>query len=132
MGPVVFCLRRTPIDANVRASSGRTPRDAFRYSEFDSGNGTIGMTFIAGLGVWLVIGVVGGILARAVYRESTYTVPYLAIVFGVFGAVVGGMLATSAYVFHDPQPLRVGSLIGAAAGGFIFPFVYQLIGRRFV
>ena len=90
------------------------------------------MHFIPGFAVWLGIGIVGGLLARGVLRESQHTVTLLAIVFGVFGAFIGGMLAPSAYVFHDPEPLRVGSLIGAASGAFIFPFVYQFIGRRFV
>jgi uncharacterized membrane protein YeaQ/YmgE (transglycosylase-associated protein family) len=90
------------------------------------------MEFITGFAVWLVIGIVGGVLARTVHRESTHTVTWLAIVFGVFGAFIGGMLGTAPYIFHDPMPLRMGSLIGASSGAFIFPFIYQFMGRRFV
>jgi uncharacterized membrane protein YeaQ/YmgE (transglycosylase-associated protein family) len=90
------------------------------------------MEFMTGFAVWFAIGIVGGILARAVYRENAHTVTGLAIVFGVFGAFIGGMLGNAGYVFHDPAPLRLGGLIGASSGAFLFPFVYQFIGRRFV
>jgi uncharacterized membrane protein YeaQ/YmgE (transglycosylase-associated protein family) len=89
------------------------------------------MEFITGFAVWLVLGIVGGFLARTAY-SADHTVMWLAIVFGVFGAFIGGMLGTSPYIFHDPVPLRAGSLIGAASGAFIFPFIYQFIGRKFV
>ena len=90
------------------------------------------MQFITGFAVWFAIGIVGGLLARGVYRETTNTVAALAVVFGIFGAFIGGMLGTAGYIFHDPLPLRLGGLIGASSGAFIFPFVYQFIGRRFV
>jgi len=90
------------------------------------------MEFITGFAVWFGIGIVGGFLARNIYRETTHTVTTLAIVFGVFGAFIGGMLGTAGYIFHDPVPLRLGGLIGASSGAFIFPFIYQFIGRRFV
>jgi len=89
------------------------------------------MTFITGFAVWLAIGIAGGIIARTVYREDS-SLLLLAIVFGIFGAFIGGMLGTSAHVFHDPQPLRMGGLIGATSGALIFPFVYQFIGRNVV
>jgi hypothetical protein len=40
------------------------------------------------------------------------------------------MLGTSPYIHHDPLPLRLGGLIGAASGGFGFPFLYQYIARN--
>lgn len=89
------------------------------------------MAFITGIVVWLVIGAAGGFLARSIYRAD-HTVMALALTFGLFGAIIGGMLGTSAYVHHDPLPLRLGGLIGAALGGFGFPFIYQFIGRKFV
>lgn len=89
------------------------------------------MEFITRIAVWLVIGVAGGLLARTLYRAD-HTVVALAVVFGIFGAVIGGMLGTSAHIFHDPVPLRAGGLIGASAGALVFPFIYQFIGRNVV
>jgi len=89
------------------------------------------MTFITGFAVWIGIGIVGGVLARAIYRADGSAI-MLAITFGVFGAFIGGMLGSSAHVFHDPTPLRMGGLIGAVSGGIIFPFIYQFIGRNAV
>lgn len=89
------------------------------------------MTFIAGLVVWLVIGLVGGFLARAMYAGPA-TGMGLTLTFGVFGAFVGGMLGMSAYVFHDPVPLRAGGLLGAVLGATFFSFLYHFIARKVV
>jgi uncharacterized membrane protein YeaQ/YmgE (transglycosylase-associated protein family) len=87
------------------------------------------MEFLTGFAVWLALGLAGGFLARAVYRADGTALAY-AIVFGLFGAFIGGMLGTSPYIHHDPVPLRLGGLIGAATGGFGFPFLYQFIARN--
>jgi uncharacterized membrane protein YeaQ/YmgE (transglycosylase-associated protein family) len=54
----------------------------------------------------------------------------LAVVFGVFGAFIGGMLGTSPYIFHDPTPLRFGSLLGAFLGAVLITFLYHFIARK--
>jgi uncharacterized membrane protein YeaQ/YmgE (transglycosylase-associated protein family) len=51
-------------------------------------------------------------------------------VFGIFGAFIGGMLGTSPYIFHDPTPLRFGSLLGAFLGAVFFSFLYHFIARK--
>lgn len=89
------------------------------------------MEFLTGFAAWLLLGLVGGFLARAVYRADGTALAY-AVVFGVFGAFIGGMLGTSPYIHHDPLPLRMGGVIGAALGGFGFPFLYQFIARKAV
>lgn len=89
------------------------------------------MTFIIGFAVWLAIGLVGAFIIRAVYRGPATTV-LMTIAFGLFGAFIGGMLGTSAYIFHDPTPLRVGGLIGAVLGALAFTFIYNLIARTAV
>jgi len=89
------------------------------------------MDFITGFAVWFVIGIAGGFIARALYRDD-HTVVALALTFGVFGAFIGGMLGVAAYIHHDPLPLRPGGIIGAVTGAIFFPFVYQFISRRFV
>ena len=87
------------------------------------------MTFIVGFLVWLALGVIAGLIVPRVYRAAA-TVPLLTVVFGVFGAFIGGMLGTSPYIFHDPNPLRVGSLIGAFLGSVFFSTLYHFIARK--
>jgi uncharacterized membrane protein YeaQ/YmgE (transglycosylase-associated protein family) len=85
--------------------------------------------FVMGLVAWAVIGMVAGFVVNMLYRgpETTLT---MAIVFGFFGAFIGGMLAMSGYIFHDPAPLRIGGLVGAAAGALGFPILYNFIAKK--
>lgn len=87
------------------------------------------MTFIVGFLVWIALGVVAGLIMPRAYRAGA-TVPLLTVVFGIFGAFIGGMLGTSPYIFHDPTPLRFGSLVGAFLGAVFFTFLYHFIARK--
>ncbi len=87
------------------------------------------MTFIIGFLVWLALGVVAGLVMPRAYRAAA-TEPLLTVVFGIFGAFIGGMLGTSPYIFHDPTPLRFGSLLGALLGAAFFTFLYHFIARK--
>jgi len=87
------------------------------------------MDFIAGFAVWIAIGLVAGFLARTFYRAAD-VVTGLTLLFGVFGAFIGGMLGTAAYVHHAPLPLRVGGLIGATAGALFFSTLYHFIAKK--
>ena len=87
------------------------------------------MTFVAGIVVWVILGLAGGAVARAVYRTET-TEAWLTFTFGLFGAVIGGMLGVSPYVHHDPTPMRFGAILGAILGGLVFTFLYHFIARK--
>lgn len=89
------------------------------------------MDFAVGFLIWIVFGVVAGFIVARTYKAAG-TEPWLTVVFGVFGAFVGGMLGTSAHVFHDATPLRVGGLIGAFAGAAFFTFLYHFVARKVV
>jgi uncharacterized membrane protein YeaQ/YmgE (transglycosylase-associated protein family) len=89
------------------------------------------MEFIAGFAVWIVFGLIGAFAVRLFYSAEG-TVSGLTFVFGFFGALIGGMLGTSPYIFHDPTPMRVGALIGALVGAFFFTFMYHFIARKAV
>lgn len=87
------------------------------------------MDFVVGFLVWLALGLVGGWVARTAYGAVETTVA-LTFIFGILGAFIGGMLGTSAYVFHDPTPLRTGTLIGAALGALFFSLLYHYMARK--
>ncbi len=87
------------------------------------------MAYVIGFLVWIVIGLVAAFVIRTVYAAAA-TAAWLTFVFGIFGAFVGGMLATSGYVYHQPTPLRIGSLIGAVLGSLMFTYLYHLVARK--
>lgn len=87
--------------------------------------------FIAGFAVWLMFAIVAGFAVHTLYRgQDTYV--WLTFTFAIFGAWIGGMLGTAPYIFHAPTPLRLGALIGAAAGAVFFSFLYHFIARKAV
>jgi uncharacterized membrane protein YeaQ/YmgE (transglycosylase-associated protein family) len=85
--------------------------------------------YIMGFVVWIAIGMVAGLVVDTLYHGPT-TTRALTLVFGFFGAFIGGMLSMSGYLFHDPAPLRIGGLLGAAAGGLGFTFLYHFIAKK--
>jgi uncharacterized membrane protein YeaQ/YmgE (transglycosylase-associated protein family) len=87
------------------------------------------MAYVIGFAIWIVIGVVAALVIRTIYA-ATATAAWLTFAFGIFGAFVGGMLAVSGYVYHQPTPLRVGALAGAVLGSLMFTFLYHLVARK--
>ncbi len=89
------------------------------------------MDFAVGFLIWTIFGVIAGMLAPRTYKAAG-TEPIMSLVFGVCGSFVGGMLGTSAHIFHDATPLRIGGLIGAALGAVFFAYLYHFIARKVV
>jgi len=89
------------------------------------------MDFVLGFLAWAALGVVAGLAIRAFYRTDG-TVAALTLILGLFGAFIGGMLGTAAYVHHDPVPLRLGGLLGAGIGAAAASFLYHFIARKAV
>ncbi|HET9984135.1 MAG TPA: hypothetical protein VFQ38_11130 [Longimicrobiales bacterium] len=86
------------------------------------------MNYVIGFIIWLVIGVVLSMVVHRGYRATGTAAP-VAVALGTLGAFVGGMLAVSQYVYHDPSPLRIGGLLGAVLGALFFTFIYQYAAR---
>jgi uncharacterized membrane protein YeaQ/YmgE (transglycosylase-associated protein family) len=89
------------------------------------------MEFALGFVAWIVIGVVGGFVVNNFFRGPATSLG-LTLLFGFFGAFIGGMLGMSGYVFHAPTPLRVGGLLAAAIGAVGFTFMYHYIAKKSV
>ena len=89
------------------------------------------MDFIIGFVIWLAFGVVAAVAGHAILRGPG-TARLLTLFFGVMGAFIGGMLGVSAYIFHNPAPIRVGGIIGAAIGALFFVYLYHFTARKVV
>ena len=82
-----------------------------------------------GFALWITIGVVVALAVRMFYKV-TGTEGWLTVTFGFFGAFIGGMLGTAAYVHHDPNPFRFGGLLGALMGAIFFTACYHFTQER--
>ena len=89
------------------------------------------MTFATGILIWLAVGIGAALLFRAFYRGPTTTL-FLGVCFGMFGALVGGMLGVSGYVAHDPHPISFGGFLGCVLGATLFSYTYHAIARKFI
>ncbi len=87
------------------------------------------MTFATGILIWIALGLGAGLLFRVFYRGPTTTL-LLSLTFGMFGALIGGMLGVAGYIAHDPSPLRFGGLLGAVLGASLFSFIYNQVARK--
>lgn len=85
--------------------------------------------FAAGLALWLLIGLAAAFTIRVVYKAAA-TATAVTFAFGIFGAVIGGMLGMSPYIHHNPVPLRFGGILGAILGAVFFTFLYHYTARK--
>jgi|GEM_PF-499808 len=90
------------------------------------------MAYAIGFLVWLGIAVLGTIGVGMFFRRTPHTTLPVALALGILGTFIGGMLGVSGYVLHDPNPLRIGGLIGAALGVLFFTSTYYLVARKLV
>ena len=90
------------------------------------------MPYALGFLVWLGIAIVAFVVFRAVLGRTPNTAPWIAFILTLFGTFVGGMLGVSAYIYNDPEPLRLGGLIGAVLGAALFSGVYYWAARKLV
>jgi len=89
------------------------------------------MTFIVGFAVWIGFSLIAASLVRALVRAPA-TETWLSYVLAFFGAFIGGELGTAPYVHHDPNPLRLGALVGAAIGAVVAATIYHVAARKAV
>jgi hypothetical protein len=80
-----------------------------------------------GVGVWIVMGGLMGLVMKAVIKRPEATAGHttILVVLGAFAAVVGGMLGVGIFAFEDPLALSVGGMAGATVLSALFTFVYR-------
>ena len=90
------------------------------------------MAYTLGFLVWLGIAIVAFLAFRAVLGRTPNTVPWVGFLLTLFGTFVGGMLGVSGYIYNDPEPLRLGGILGAVIGAALFTGVYYWAARKLV
>lgn len=80
-----------------------------------------------GIGIWIVMGGLIGLIMRAVVKRPDATPGHttLIVVLGAFAGVVGGMLGVGIFAFTDPRALSIGGMAGAAGLAALFTYIYR-------
>ena len=80
-----------------------------------------------GIGIWIVMGGLIGLLMRAVVKgpETTPGHTTIIVVLGAFAAVVGGMLGVGLFAFTEPRSMSLGGMAGAVGRSVLFTFIYR-------
>lgn len=80
-----------------------------------------------GVGIWIIMGSLIGILMRTALKRPEATPGHtgLIMILGAFAAVVGGMLGVGLFSFYDPSALSAGGITGAAVLAVLFTFIYR-------
>jgi len=80
-----------------------------------------------GIGIWVVMGVVIGLLMKVLVKRPEETPGHSAVLaaIGAFGAVVGGMLGVGIFHFYEPLSLSAGGMAGAAVFAAFMSWVYR-------
>ena len=87
-----------------------------------------------GIIAWIVLGLLAGMIAKAIMPGGDRLGVILTILLGVAGALLGGFLAT-ALGFGDPidEFFDISTWIAAIIGGVLILFIWNAIsGRRTV
>ncbi|MFC1660247.1 hypothetical protein ACFL3S_02115 [Gemmatimonadota bacterium] len=80
-----------------------------------------------GIGIWIVLGSLVGLLMKTIIARPEETPGHtpIIVVLGAFAAVIGGMLGVGIFEFRDPAALSRGGMAGAAALSLLFTFIYR-------
>ena len=80
-----------------------------------------------GVGVWIVMGAVIGLVMKAVVKLPSTRPGHtlLLVVFGAFAAVIGGMLGVGFLQFDEPKALSAGGMIGAVFLSVLLTWTYR-------
>jgi uncharacterized membrane protein YeaQ/YmgE (transglycosylase-associated protein family) len=82
-----------------------------------------------GILVWIVLGLVAGILAKLIMPGEQGGGLILTIVLGIVGALVGGFLGTSVFGFGEVSGFDLRSIGIAVVGALAVLFLYGLVAR---
>ena len=84
-----------------------------------------------GILAWIVIGLIGGTLAKLLLPGKDPGGIILTILLGIAGAVVGGFIAVALDISNGVDDFDIGSIVLAIVGSMLILLVYRMAsGRR--
>ena len=80
-----------------------------------------------GIGIWIVMGGVIGLLVRSAMSLPEEQDGHAVVItlLGVFGALIGGMLGVGIFHFYEPTSLSIGGMASAAVFAGFIAWVYR-------
>ncbi|MEX2199856.1 MAG: GlsB/YeaQ/YmgE family stress response membrane protein [Dongiaceae bacterium] len=82
-----------------------------------------------GILIWLLLGLIAGILAKFIMPGRDAGGIIVTIALGVIGAVIGGYLGTR-FGIGSVTGINLESILVATAGAFLVLFILRLVRRR--
>ena len=79
--------------------------------------------------IWIVLGLVAGIIAKMIMPGRDPGGFIVTIVLGIVGALVGGFISTK-LGFGDVTGFDLPSILIAVLGAMLLLFIYRMIKRR--
>jgi hypothetical protein len=80
-----------------------------------------------GIGIWILMGAVIGLVMKALVNRPEETPGHtpILLVLGAFAAVIGGMLGVGTFHTYEPLAISPGGIAGAAIFSAMMTFVYR-------
>jgi hypothetical protein len=87
-----------------------------------------------GIGIWIVMGAVIGLVMKAVVKRPEETSGHTGVIMGLgaFASVIGGMLGVGIFHFYDPRSLSPGGMGAAAVFAALMTWTYRWGVRHLV
>jgi uncharacterized membrane protein YeaQ/YmgE (transglycosylase-associated protein family) len=79
-----------------------------------------------GIIAWIVVGLIGGLIAKALMPGDDPGGLILTILLGIAGAIVGGFVAVALNLSNGIDDFDVGSIVLSILGAMALLFVYRL------
>jgi len=80
-----------------------------------------------GILAWIVVGLVGGAIAKMLMPGDDPGGLILTILLGIAGAIVGGFIAVALDISNGIDDFDIGSIVLAILGSMLLLFVYRLV-----
>jgi uncharacterized membrane protein YeaQ/YmgE (transglycosylase-associated protein family) len=80
-----------------------------------------------GILAWIVVGLIGGVLAKLLMPGKDPGGIILTILLGIAGAIVGGFVAVALDISNGVDDFDIGSIVLSIVGAMILLLIYRLI-----